>query len=223
VFLPPLPQDTPPSLTDVVQRPPTPHPTLEDVVPEVPEDARNVNLSSVINSAVEGNGTATPTAVLLSTSTPTVAAAVAAATPSPTTAPHIIAPTAAAAVMTAVVSSFDDEVTLLYDVFAILLAFFFPLATFCGVRFEALLACPGLNVWAVAFAFVVACEVGFEVSFRSRSSRAQFSCATPFSADRPCCGSLSLACDFCGSEGGDAYVLRSSSNIVEPLCLLEST
>jgi hypothetical protein len=144
----------------VVQRPPTPHPTLEDVVPEVPEDARNVNLSDVIHASQ--NGTSAPTALLgLSTSAPT---AVAAATPSPTIAPHPIAPTAAAAVMTAVVSSFDDQVTLLYDVFAIILAFFFPLATFCGVRFEALLACPGLNVWAVAFAFVVACEVGFEVS-----------------------------------------------------------
>jgi hypothetical protein len=150
-----IPQDTPPSISDVVQLPPTPHPTLDDVIPA---DDRSVSLSDAFATPAPSYS---PTLAGATTSTP--AALPAPPTPAPASAPGIVTPTAAAAVVLAAINSFDDEVTLLYDVFAIILAFFFPLATFCGVRFEALLACPGLNVWAVAFAFVVACEVGFEV------------------------------------------------------------
>lgn len=146
--------DTPPSISDVVQLPPTPHPTLDDVIPA---DDRSVSLSDAFATPAPSYS---PTLAGATTSTP--AALPAPPTPAPASAPGIVTPTAAAAVVLAAINSFDDEVTLLYDVFAIILAFFFPLATFCGVRFEALLACPGLNVWAVAFAFVVACEVGFE-------------------------------------------------------------
>jgi len=58
--------------------------------------------------------------------------------------------------------SFDDDVSLLYDIYALVLAVFFPLATFCGVRFEALLCVPGLNIWACALGFVIATEAGLE-------------------------------------------------------------